>query len=198
MNARAALFATIVGRAAVSAFALFALMQLVPYGRDHAPPPTIEEPQWVSAESRLLAKRACFDCHSNETRWPWYSNIAPVSWLVQGDVEEGRRHFNLSEWNRPQKDDREAIGKLREGEMPPSSYLPLHPEARLSTIEREHLIDAIDGNHWAVYRTRVAKMKSGESCDRAQEMFAKEAPSYIAAMWNHAPIMRRREARPPN
>jgi hypothetical protein len=143
MNTRGAFFTTIVGRAAVSAFALLALMQLVPYGRDHVNPPTMEEPRWVSAESRLLAKRACFDCHSNETRWPWYSNIAPVSWLVQGDVEEGRRHFNLSEWNRPQKDAREAIEKLREGEMPPSSYLPLHPEARLSTIEREHLIDAL-------------------------------------------------------
>ena len=60
----------------------FLLIQLVPFGRDHTNPPVVQEPNWDSPATRELAQRACFDCHSNETVWPWYSNIAPVSWLV--------------------------------------------------------------------------------------------------------------------
>ena len=74
------------------------LIQLVPYGRDHTNPRVIAEPTWDSAKTRATAVIACFDCHSNETKWPWYSNIAPMSWLVQRDVDEGREHMNLSEW----------------------------------------------------------------------------------------------------
>ena len=85
----------------VGLVALFVLIQLVPYGRNHANPPVVKEPEWVSPQTRQLAKRACFDCHSNESVWPWYSNIAPVSWLVQNDVDEGRRRLNFSEWGRP-------------------------------------------------------------------------------------------------
>jgi hypothetical protein len=71
------------------------VIQVIPYGRDHTNPPVIEEPVWDSAQTRDLAVRACFDCHSNETVWPWYSNVAPLSWLVQSDVEEGRETLNL-------------------------------------------------------------------------------------------------------
>ena len=66
----------------------FLLIQLVPYGKDHANPPVVQEPKWDSPATRELAKRACFDCHSNEVVWPWYSNIAPASWLVAHDVQE--------------------------------------------------------------------------------------------------------------
>jgi mono/diheme cytochrome c family protein len=66
-------------------------IQLVPYGRDHINPQVTQESRWDSARTRALAARACFDCHSNETVWPWYSNVAPVSWLIQRDVDEGRR-----------------------------------------------------------------------------------------------------------
>jgi mono/diheme cytochrome c family protein len=69
---------------------LVAAAQLVPYGRDHDNPPVAAEPTWDTPTTRELARRACFDCHSNETQWPWYSNIAPLSWLIQRDVEEGR------------------------------------------------------------------------------------------------------------
>jgi len=62
---------------------VFIAMQLVPYGHAHTNPPVTGEPKWDSPQTRELAKRACFDCHSNETDWPWYSNIAPVSWLIQ-------------------------------------------------------------------------------------------------------------------
>lgn len=121
---------------------LFVLMQLVPYGRDHTNPPVTAEPSWPSPEVRALAARACFDCHSNETKWPWYTNVAPSSWLVAHDVEEGRRELNFSEWDRKQKHAKDAEEELREGEMPPGVYLPLHPEAKLTDAEKKQLGDA--------------------------------------------------------
>jgi mono/diheme cytochrome c family protein len=124
--------------------ALGAAIQLVPYGRDHSNPPVTAEPQWDSAATRDLAKRACFDCHSNETVWPWYSNVAPVSWLVQHDVNEGREHLNFSEWDKPQKDADEAAKAVREGEMPLPIYLPTHPEARLTDAEKQALIAGLE------------------------------------------------------
>ncbi len=119
----------------------FGALQLVPYGRNHTNPVVVQEPQWNSPETRALAQRACFDCHSNETVWPWYSNIAPVSWLVQRDVDEGRQRLNFSEWNIYNRMGNEAIEKLAEGEMPPLQYFPTHPEAVLSTTEKQALID---------------------------------------------------------
>jgi mono/diheme cytochrome c family protein len=124
--------------------ALAAAIQLVPYGRDHSNPPVTAEPQWDSAATRDLAKRACFDCHSNETVWPWYSNVAPVSWLVQHDVNEGREHLNFSEWDKPQKEADEAAEAVREGEMPLPIYLPTHPEARLTDAEKQALIAGLE------------------------------------------------------
>ena len=117
-----------------SAFVLlagFVVIQAVPYGRDHDNPPVIAEPAWDSPQTRELAVRACFDCHSNETVWPWYSNVAPVSWLVQRDVDEGRSELNYSEWNRPQEGE-ESAETVRERSMPPRVYLLTHPEARLN------------------------------------------------------------------
>ena len=75
------------------------LIQVIPYGHDHTNPPVVNEPNWDSPQTREITKRACFDCHSNETVWPWYSNIAPVSWLVYRDVSDGREHLNFSEWD---------------------------------------------------------------------------------------------------
>lgn len=120
------------------------VIQLVPYGRAHANPPVVAEPVWDSPRTRELAERACFDCHSNETEWPWYSNIAPVSWLVQHDTDEGRAILNFSEWNRPQEDAGEAGESVRDGEMPPAIYLPTHPEARLTDAERDELARGLD------------------------------------------------------
>src|SRR5690606_30867239 len=77
------------------------VLQLVPYGQARSNPPVIQEPAWDSPRTRELAKRACFDCHSNETRWPWYARIAPMSWVLQRDVEAGRSVMNFSEWTRP-------------------------------------------------------------------------------------------------
>jgi mono/diheme cytochrome c family protein len=120
--------------------ALLVAIQLVPYGRDHANPPVVAEPAWDSPTTRVLFVRACADCHSNETKWPWYTNVAPASWLITHDVDEGRAAFNASEWGRPENEGDEAAETVQEGEMPPRVYLPLHPEARLTPAERQQLV----------------------------------------------------------
>jgi mono/diheme cytochrome c family protein len=120
----------------------FLVIQLVPYGRDHVNPPVVAEPSWDSAQTRELAVRACFDCHSNETVWPWYSNLAPISWFVQRDVDEGREHLNYSEWNRPQEAG-ESAEQIREGSMPPHSYVLTHPDARLTDAELDALLEGL-------------------------------------------------------
>jgi hypothetical protein len=122
---------------------LFGGAQIVPYGRAHGNPPVVAEPQWSSPDVRALAQRACFDCHSNESRWPWYSHVAPISWLVQRDVDEGRAALNFSEWNRPQEEAGEAADAVIEQEMPPAIYLPLHADARLTHVERAALVDGL-------------------------------------------------------
>jgi len=118
-------------------------IQLVPYGRSHQNPPVLDEPAWASPETRALAVRACFDCHSNQTVWPWYSHVAPISWGIQQHVEEGRSVLNVSEWNRPQREADDAAETVAEGEMPPALYLPLHPASRLSDAERQILLDGL-------------------------------------------------------
>jgi hypothetical protein len=133
-------FRTLVRRLPLILAGLFVIIQAVPYGRNHQNPPVLVEPSWNSPETRDLAKRACFDCHSNETTWPWYSQIAPVSWLVQSDVDSGRRHLNFSEWNRPQRHRNDAADQIRKGEMPPWYFLPMHPEAHLSSAQKDQLL----------------------------------------------------------
>ncbi len=120
--------------------ALLLAIQLVPYGWNHSNPVVVAEPRWDTPRTRELFFRACADCHSNETKWPLYSRIAPVSWLVYNDVQEGRETLNASEWNRPQKEAHEAAKELQKGEMPLALYLPLHPEARLSAGEKAELV----------------------------------------------------------
>src|SRR5690606_6317145 len=90
-------------RGALGLAALALAIQLIPGGRNHDTPPVTEEPAWDSPRTRELAVIACFDCHSHETRWPWYSNIAPVSFFVQDHVDEGRAMLNFSAWDKPQK-----------------------------------------------------------------------------------------------
>lgn len=125
-----------IGAIAVGILVLLLAIQAVPYGRAHSNPPVRREPAWDSPATRTVAVRACFDCHSNQTIWPWYSNIAPISWLVARDVGEGRRKLNFSEWDRPQEEAAEAVQTVQKGTMPPWYY----PWARLSAAEREALI----------------------------------------------------------
>jgi cytochrome c len=100
----------------------------------------------VPNEARSVVSQKCGDCHSNNTRWPFYSRIAPASWLVEHDVHEGREHLNLSAWEQYSIDNRiDLLGKmgtqLRQGKMPLPQYLLMHPEARLSDAERKLILD---------------------------------------------------------
>lgn len=115
--------------------------QLVPYGRDHDNPPVVADAPWPTASARELAVAACYDCHSHETDWPWYSNIAPMSWLVQRDVDRGRDEWNLSTGDDDFDDGAEEI---EDGTMPPRQYVLAHPDARLSAAEKAELIAALE------------------------------------------------------
>lgn len=123
--------------------ALLLLVQLVPYGRNHTNPPPGNEPDWNSPRTRELARRACFDCHSHETRWPWYSSIAPLSWRVQSHVDEGRRNLNFSAFEPANRRMAHSAGEagevVDEGEMPLQDYLLMHADARLSLVEKREL-----------------------------------------------------------
>ena len=111
----------------------FLLIQLIPYGHQHTNPAVQQEPNWQDTQTRDLVSRACFDCHSNETKWPWFTKIAPGSWLVYHDVTSGRDRLNFSEWSggRPRE-----LGELAEainsGSMPPWYYRLMHPNSRHS------------------------------------------------------------------
>ena len=116
----------------------FGAIQLVPVNR---PSPPVEAEVAAPANVRAVLRRACYDCHSNETNWPWYSRVAPVSWLVARDVREGRREVNFSDWGR--YDAKRKLKKLKEcreqvakGEMPLWFYVVVHREASLSAEDR--------------------------------------------------------------
>jgi mono/diheme cytochrome c family protein len=135
----------IVKIAAVVGVGGFLLIQLVPYGRNHTNPAVVGEPNWDSPQTRELAQRACFDCHSNETVWPWYSNVAPISWLVQHDTDEGRQHLNFSTWGSggQGREPGEAVESVSEGQMPMPVYLITHSDARLTAAEKQALVDGL-------------------------------------------------------
>lgn len=131
----------ILAAVAVTAVAI----QFIPYGKDHTNPPAMSEPQWDSPKTKELFNNTCANCHSNQTIYPWYSNIAPVSWLLERDVTEGREHFNVSMLGIQKKNKvKDAAKELREGEMPPIFYLPTHPEARLSDTQKQDLINGLE------------------------------------------------------
>jgi hypothetical protein len=121
-------------------------LQLVPIDRDN-PPVESEIPAPAAVQS--IVQRSCYDCHSHETRWPWYARVAPVSWLLAYQVAEARSEFNLSKWKayRPDKRRRllrDALEEIEEESMPPWEYLLMHGEARLSEEERETLREWIE------------------------------------------------------
>jgi hypothetical protein len=131
-------------RSGVLLILAFIAIQSVPYGREHVNPPLGAEPAWDSPGTRALAKQACFDCHSNETEWPAYSRVAPISWLIQRDVSEGRAVLNFSEWQRPQEEAKEAAEEVLEGEMPLRIYQVMHTRARLNAVDRKQLARGLE------------------------------------------------------
>ncbi len=120
------------------ALAVLILLQFVPVDRDN--PSVTQEVQWDSAETRALAQRACFDCHSSETVWPWYSYVAPLSLRIAAHVENGREHLNFSAWDQPNEAFDQIKEAIVEGEMPLWDYLLLHSEADLDEAEQAALI----------------------------------------------------------
>lgn len=145
---------------------LFVTLQLVPYGRAHTNPPDGARVAFADAGTEALARQACFDCHSNHTRWPWYSSIAPVSWRIQSHVIEGRLKLNFTAFDAASEDMADAAGEAAEavskGEMPPADYRLAHPEARLSAAERKMLADGL-GRSFAAYS------ENGSGHDRHDE-----------------------------
>jgi len=122
---------------------VFILIQFIPFGHEHTNPAMVSEPQWSSPEARALVKQNCFQCHSNETDWTWYSNIAPASWLIQFDVNEGRGQFNFSDWNNNPGDLPEMTRAIKAGKMPPIQFTLFHPSARLNAQQKQDLINAL-------------------------------------------------------
>jgi hypothetical protein len=125
---------------------MFALAQFI--NPAHTNPPVVHDFLAANTPSQKITatfRAACYDCHSYETKWPWYSHVAPVSWLVASDVKEGRRHLNFSDWPVDDSDRAtrwlENIGEqLGYKEMPPANYTLIHADARLTAAEREQLI----------------------------------------------------------
>lgn len=126
-----------------AALVAFGLIQLVPFGKTYTNPPVVSEPKWDSPQTRQLAKDHCFQCHSNETEWPWYSKIAPASWLIAYDVQAGRAHFNFSEWNTNPGNLNEMIENINSGEMPPIQYWIVHPSSRLNAQQKADFIQGL-------------------------------------------------------
>jgi len=125
------------------AVAVLLLIQWVPYGRAHRNPPVVRGVSWDSPGTEALARRACYDCHSHETRWPWYSTVAPLSWRIQTHVDQGRAKLNFSRADRSQEEAGEAAETVRRGTMPPQDYVFMHPQARLGLRERQALIEGL-------------------------------------------------------
>ena len=105
--------------------------------------PATREVRWNSPQTRELAQHACLDCHSNETVWPWYAYIAPLSWQIAHHVNDGRRHLNFSEWDLPNENEERIIDEISSGKMPLWDYLLLHPEAKLTKAEEQALLDGL-------------------------------------------------------
>jgi hypothetical protein len=115
-------------------------------------PPVLQEPAWDTPQTRELVIRACFDCHSSETHWPWFTKLPFSSWLAVFDTARGRSHLNFSEWGLHTGEEghdeehvhgHEEAEAIDSGEMPPRSYLLLHPEAVLTDGEKQQLIDGL-------------------------------------------------------
>ncbi len=133
MNRRTLLW----GLVAVVAFTV--LIQFVPFPGLGSNPPVVAEPAWNSPTTRALAVRACYDCHSNRTRWPWYSRVAPISWVIAHHVSEGRAALNFTDPAASRVSAARAARAVTDHAMPPFYYTWMHPGAALTPSERTTL-----------------------------------------------------------
>jgi hypothetical protein len=117
---------------------LFGVIQLIPYRPPQGQAPAVNSFRWQSPAAEALARAACYDCHSDETRVWWAVKVAPFSWLARSDIDEAKHHFNFSAWN-----GRLTVAKMRQAlahGMPPWQYTVAHPDARLSEVQKQELL----------------------------------------------------------
>jgi len=119
---------------------------------------SIDSSMQLSADVSSILRRSCYDCHSSETVWPWYSNVAPVSWYLVNHVNDGRKELSFSDWGtykarRKARKLKEICEQLEKDEMPLSTYRPLHPAAKLSEADKNLLCE------WA--KREEQKMEAG-------------------------------------
>lgn len=129
----------------IATLGTFLVIQVVPYGKSHSNPPVTGEPQWANTETRDLMVRACFGCHSNQVVYPAYASVAPISWVVQSHVDEGRNRVNYSEFDKHPRAAHDTLRVIENGSMPPFYYTMFgrHPEAKLTASELQTLIAGI-------------------------------------------------------
>ena len=138
----------LIGLVAAAVIAIGGGSLIHPFGAAETPGSheTILREAQIEPETLALFERACQNCHSERTEWPWYSHVAPMSWLIARDVQQARSHMNLSRWQEYPSDERlgllsEIGSAVRNREMPKQRYLLLHPEARLTDQERQQIYE---------------------------------------------------------
>ena len=136
----------------IAGIVLFLGIQFVRPARTN---PAVDESQTIFARTQMppevaaIFNRSCVDCHSDKTAWPWYTNVAPVSWFIANHVNTGRRFLNLSKWggldhDRQDRRLRQICDEVQDGAMPLSSYTPMHPNSNLSADDKKTLCDWTD------------------------------------------------------
>lgn len=138
------------------------LIQFIPY--THPGNPAVQENIPVTPDAEIIFHKACYDCHSNETAWPWYGKVAPISWMLSLHVAEGRDHVNMSEWNTYSPEMqialiREIDKEIQKGKMPLKFYVLGHQDDRLSWVDKEAI------GEWAVQAEDALKSKSGNDSE---------------------------------
>jgi hypothetical protein len=124
--------------------ALFVLIQFVPYGRDHSNEPGTNPFTWSSPTAEAIARKSCYDCHSNDTKWWWAVKIAPFSWLAKHDIDGAREVFSFSDWDGSLTT--EELQNAVNSNMPPFQFTLLHPDAKLSDAEKQTLVDVFQAS----------------------------------------------------
>ena len=142
----------------IGVLVLLAAIQLIPVAKTNPAVDggkTLLAGSSVPAEVSEILQRSCQDCHSNRTKWPWYSHVAPVSWVVASDVNGGRRHMNLDEWGSYSLDKKQSrltkiCEELKSGDMPDTKYTLIHRNAKLTDAERGTLCDWAEATRRAI------------------------------------------------
>lgn len=132
--------------------AVFVLMQVIRPTKnldDKVSPEALNQITEVPADIEAILERSCYDCHSNNTHYDWYHEIAPISWLVSSHVKEGKEHLNFDTWAAYNSHQKEHVlsdldESIRKREMPLALYIVFHPEARISEVDNQKLLDWID------------------------------------------------------